>query len=92
MSEQTLDQISKLIRELMLEDAPRNLINKTYGLYDGYLYDGLQQQLDAFFSTRNHEMVYYVAEIFDKVNQYPPLTYGDESPEEVHRMMAAINF
>lgn len=80
MSEQTMDQISRMIEELMIADAPSNLINQTYGLYDGYLYDGLHECLENFFQPRNYEMVVYAAEIFANVNNYPP--YGEESTEE----------
>ena len=91
MSQQTLAQISKVIRELMLQDAPTSLINKTYGLYDGYHYDGLEQELKGFFKWKGYEIAIRIADIFAKVNRYPELTYGDEAPEEVRRMMASIN-
>lgn len=92
MTEQTLDQISSLIREMMLEDAPGTLINQTYGLYDGYYYNLLGERVIAFFKPINPKACDLARQIFRQVveyNFYSP--YGDESPEEIARMMAQVN-
>lgn len=91
MSATTLKQVSNVIKALCEFDAPDGMINETYGLYDGYLYNGLQNRLDAFFAKIGyHDMRVVVAGVFTQVNKYPLLTYGDESPEEINRMIVSV--
>lgn len=92
MTAKTLDQVMYLTRELMLEDAPGTMINQTYGLFDGYYYNGLAERMIAFLEPTNPKACEIARQVFRLVveyNFYSP--YGDESPEEVARMMAQVN-
>ena len=92
MKETTVMQISYLIREMMLEDAPGTLINQTYGLYDGYYYNGIEEKILAFFKPKHLKAYITARKVFWDIAEYKfNAPYGDESPEEIARMMAQVN-
>jgi hypothetical protein len=92
MTAETLSRVNYLISEMMLDNAPKEMINQMYGLFDGYYYNELSTRVLSFYKTISPRNYVVALKVFYDVLAYDCyLPYGDESPEEVARMTAEVN-
>ena len=69
MSQELRTEILKLTTDVMMEDGSHSLINRLYGLFDGYFYTDILTKAEGLSS----ETVNRLTKVVDIVKTYPAL-------------------